>query len=156
MGTFVLPHRSDAMACRSMKTSVVHDEIFGGRQSLTSPYHRTMRNRFSTFGIVAIAAATSFPAAAQEYYAIGIGNKSCGYWLSNARRVNEGNVYIGGFFTGMNFRAMTLGAKGDVGAGTQVEGIIAEVEKVCRDQPSTDLIIAIGKVYSRLSKSSPN
>ena len=68
----------------------------------------------------------------QQVLITGIGRMSCAYWLSEP--VNEGEGWILGFWSGLNYaNARTIGQH------TDGEGIITEVRKVCATRPSMTL-----------------
>jgi hypothetical protein len=48
-----------------------------------------------------------------------------------------------GYWSGQN----AAGKSRRVGSQSDGNGIIAEIEKLCRDQPSMSLISAVGKIY---------
>lgn len=54
--------------------------------------------------------------------------------------------WIYGFFSGANF----FGKQSNVGHTTDAEGIVGEVLKLCREQPSLALNVATIQAYSRL------
>ena len=106
--------------------------------------------------ILAILAGTSSPLAAQQYWAFGIGGRSCAFWQSDPRLENEALAYIAGMFTGMNMmRSATSTGKGMVGKNTDMAGIVAEVKKLCTAQPSMNLSNAVGEVYATLDERQP-
>ena len=64
------------------------------------------------------------PALAQQVLITGIGRMSCAHWLSQS--VNEGEGWILGYWSGLNFANART-----VGQHTDGEGIITEVRKAC-------------------------
>ena len=88
------------------------------------------------------------PALAQQQQVLitGIGRMSCAYWLSEP--VNEGEGWILGFWSGLNYaNARTVGQHIDG------EGIITEVRKVCATRPSMTLAGATLTAYSEMANS---
>jgi hypothetical protein len=88
------------------------------------------------------------PALAQQQQVLitGIGRMSCAYWLSEP--VNEGEGWILGFWSGLNYANART-----VGQHTDGEGIITEVRKVCASRPSMTLAGATFTVYSEMANS---
>lgn len=80
-------------------------------------------------------------------YRVGAGIYSCGSWLSTPARVQEGEVWIMGYWSGLN-RANPQGRT--VGRSTDADGLIGEVRKVCEEQPSMKLIDAATQAYVKL------
>jgi hypothetical protein len=74
-------------------------------------------------------------AAAQDVdtLSLGIGTRSCAVWQSSAALTNQGNAWIYGFWTAMNF---ANASNHHVGAHTDGLGILAEVKKTCDQSPS--------------------
>jgi hypothetical protein len=86
------------------------------------------------------------PASAQQQQVLitGIGRMSCAYWLSEP--VNEGEGWMLGFWSGLNYANART-----VGQHTDGEGIITEVRKVCATRPSMTLAGATFAVYSQMA-----
>jgi hypothetical protein len=86
------------------------------------------------------------PALAQQERILiaGIGRMSCTYWLSQS--VNEGEGWILGFWSGLNYANTRA-----VGQHTDGERMIAEVRKVCATRPSMTLAGATVTVYSEMA-----
>jgi hypothetical protein len=86
------------------------------------------------------------PALAQQERILiaGIGRMSCAYWLSQS--VNEGEGWILGFWSGLNYANTRT-----VGQHTDGEAMIAEVRKVCATRPSMTLAGATFTVYSQMA-----
>jgi hypothetical protein len=78
------------------------------------------------------------PAAADDVdtLSLGIGTRSCAFWQSSAALINQGNAWIYGFWTAMNFANDN---DHHVGAHTDGLGILAEVKKTCDQSPSENL-----------------
>jgi len=74
----------------------------------------------------------------------GIGGNSCVSWLSSHGKETEGDIWVLGYWSGRN-DANTANHK--VGATTGADGIIGEVKKVCKDNPSLALFHAVGRVW---------
>jgi hypothetical protein len=79
-------------------------------------------------GTIASAATSSADAATT----FGIGTASCACWQSTEQNINQGDIWILGFWSGLN---MDSPAHGDVGSTTDVYGIIGEVKKWCDTAP---------------------
>ena len=75
----------------------------------------------------------------------GFGRGSCASWSKD--QMQEGDVWILGFWSGMNaaYTATT-------GENTDGPGILGEVRKVCRGKPSLSLSEAILQVYDRFQQ----
>ena len=84
------------------------------------------------------------PALAQQVLITGIGRMSCAHWLSQS--VNEGEGWILGFWSGLNYANTRT-----VGQHTDGEGIITEVRKACATRPSITLVGATFTVYSEMA-----
>jgi hypothetical protein len=96
----------------------------------------------------------STPASADEKsetLVMGIGMRSCAYWRESAAKIEDGNNWIRGFWTGLNF--MNEGNHA-VGSQTDPAGILAEVNKECEAKPSVQLGIATTKVFMEMARSS--
>jgi hypothetical protein len=83
-------------------------------------------------------------ALAQQVLITGIGRMSCAHWLSQS--VNEGEGWILGFWSGLNYANTRT-----VGQRTDGEGIITEVRKACATRPSMTLVGATFTVYSEMA-----
>lgn len=79
----------------------------------------------------------------------GIGRSSCATWQSNQANRTAGSNWLLGFWTGLNAANTSNNL---VGAKTDGLGIIAEVEKICSQRPSMDLMDATTAVYSALAQ----
>jgi hypothetical protein len=91
----------------------------------------------------------------QQAFILGIGLRSCAHWLCNTS-IYEGEVWILGFWTGLNVANASLAGQGfvghgSVGHGTDAQGIFAEVRKVCAARPSMTLSSAVFTVYSEMA-----
>jgi hypothetical protein len=64
-----------------------------------------------------------------------MGRRSCAHWQSSAETLNEGKVWIYGFWSGMN----VFNTSHTVGSKTDPAGIIGEVKKFCENAPSESL-----------------
>ena len=80
---------------------------------------------------------------------LGAGTKSCGYWLSNPSNKFEGEVWILGFWSGINVGSPMTRM---VGKTTDAQGILAGVEKVCDDDPAQELITAVISLHHELAQ----
>jgi hypothetical protein len=103
----------------------------------------------SFFAMAILLALESQDASAQSaYHSVGIGNRSCAFWLSDPRRENEGIAYLYGVWTALN---MVNPRNGFVGSTTDNEGKIAEVKRVCLGKPSMAFVEAIAEVYTGIA-----
>jgi hypothetical protein len=80
--------------------------------------------------------------------AYGVGAQSCATWLSTSARREVGIQWVFGFWSARNVEGYMRKEHGDVGASTDNLGIIGEIEKKCREQPSTTLMMVTGTAYS--------
>lgn len=94
---------------------------------------------------VALALQQSAPASDREIRLLGIGGNSC---ASNMATPDDSArvAWVFGFWTAMNFTKDK-----NVGGSTDPRGIYAEVELLCRQQPSLTLAVATYRTYARLA-----
>jgi hypothetical protein len=87
--------------------------------------------------------ASILPAAAEEptVMVFGIGTASCAMWMSEPQLETEGQVWILGYWSGIN---MVNGSM--VGHSTDGLGIIERVKEACRADPALRLANAVGNV----------
>ena len=84
----------------------------------------------------------------------GVGGRSCSYWMSSRERKLEGTVWIYGFWTGLNYVAVSSEQNQ---SGLNEDAMVAAVERTCRRQPSQVLGVAAWVAYLEDSaKSSPS
>ena len=74
----------------------------------------------------------------------GIGSRTCSYWLSNQDHRLEGTVWIYGFWSGLNYVAVS--SQQDQ-PKTDSAAMVAAVEAACRAQPSRILATAAWAAY---------
>lgn len=74
---------------------------------------------------------------------------SCATWLSSSEFENTYSFWIGGYWSGMNFKNPKNHI---VGRSTDKEGIIEEVKLVCRAEPSVRVMEAVTRVYLRMER----
>jgi len=74
----------------------------------------------------------------------GIGSRTCSYWLSNQNHKLEGTVWIYGFWSGLNYVAVS--SQQDQ-PKTDSAAMAAAVEAACRAQPSRILATAAWAAY---------
>jgi hypothetical protein len=95
-------------------------------------------------------AACSCSAAAEEGRSVqmfGIGLKTCSHWRATQSSINEGQVWIYGFWSALN-----LAIDGhSVGAGIDGPEIIAAVKKACDARPSTTLYQAAATTFEEMA-----
>ena len=82
----------------------------------------------------------------------GLAGSSCATWLSSPTSVYGGSQWIFGFWSGLNQQTVFDGGQGSVGKSTDQAGIVAEVKKVCSEEPSSQLQDAAGKVFYRFQR----
>jgi hypothetical protein len=76
----------------------------------------------------------------------GIGIASCAHWLSLPNKVEEGNAWLLGYWSGEN----SMNPRNHkVGDSTDGDALIAEVKKICQAEPSTTFANAVDRVYGR-------
>ena len=75
------------------------------------------------------------------------GGRTCANWLKDQQHEVWGGNWILGFWTGINF----ANERHDVGQTQDADGIIGEVKKICRDQPSMLLLKATTKVHGMIA-----
>ncbi|WP_146035990.1 hypothetical protein [Pseudomonas sp. LFM046] len=99
-------------------------------------------------GLVLIGSASIIPAHAADSKGVfnvqGIGNHSCGKFVEAANQGNNQSnwanwnnyaSYTAGYITGLN---EYLNSTNDIMGGTDMPGVMAYVEKFCRDNPLKD------------------
>ena len=74
---------------------------------------------------------------------------SCASWLQNAETESVGEVWITGFWSGMNAASPD---NNSVGMKTNRKGILGEVKKYCKDHPSNILGVAVAVVHARMAR----
>jgi hypothetical protein len=89
-------------------------------------------------------AAATDPAEKLSVDVVGVGSKTCGYWLSSPSHRVEGAVWIYGFWSGLNYVA-AASEQQQFKAGSA--DILDAVEKACRRLPSQILASAVWSVY---------
>src|SRR4051794_22080282 len=70
------------------------------------------------------------------YYLLGIGGHSCAYWQSEPQREHEGQSWIAGYWSAINMVYGLNSQNSLVGSHSDPEAIVAEIGKICSDQPS--------------------
>ena len=96
------------------------------------------------FALTPGAKAAASPGGA-EVDVFGIGQASCASWLQSPESKISGSHWVMGAWSGLN---SANGAT--VGHQTDGAGIVGEVEKFCRDNPSTLLYSATADTYAKL------
>jgi hypothetical protein len=74
----------------------------------------------------------------------GIGGRTCTYWLSSRDRRLEGSVWIYGFWSGLNYVAVSSRQQQ---SRADDAAMIAAVEANCKRQPSQALAAAAWSAY---------
>jgi hypothetical protein len=99
----------------------------------------------AAFVLFAFATATSAAQADEASIKLaGIGSRPCSYWLSNQNHRLEGTVWIYGFWSGLNYVAVS--SQQDQ-PKTDSDAMVAAVEAACRAQPSRILATAAWAAY---------
>ena len=89
------------------------------------------------------------PAEAQDESMVsrlGVGTRTCAYWLTNATTENAGEHWIDGFWSGLN----EAYPPHDVGHTVDGVDIRGEIKKRCMDHPSELLVYTTAWVYGML------
>jgi hypothetical protein len=100
-------------------------------------------------GLILILSAVPAFAAEDDFWVIGMGRRSCAHWQSSAETLNEGKVWIYGFWSGMN----VFNTSHTVGSKTDPAGIIGEVKKFCENAPSESLFDAASMAFLAMDRS---
>jgi hypothetical protein len=79
----------------------------------------------------------------------GVGTRTCAYWLSGQGHRSEGEIWIYGFWSGLNYVAAASEQDQSKATGA---AMIAAVEKACRRDPSRVLAAAAWSAYIDLNK----
>ena len=77
---------------------------------------------------------------------------SCATWLDSPINKSMGQLWIGGFFSGLNLSLMANKQGVQVATTTDLMGISAEVEKLCREDPSKSLSYVTFDVFLKLAQ----
>lgn len=82
-----------------------------------------------------------------QYFSLSrTGSVSCAHWLHDTTTENLGNVWIYGFWTAAN----AIGADHFVGHTFHGQGVLDEIKKFCRENPSEELVEATAAVYNKM------
>ena len=98
--------------------------------------------------VIAICLIGANSALAEPALVLGMGTGSCERWLSSPLNRTEGGVWALGYWSARNRQNAENHTVGD---GVDTEGILGEVRKVCRDNPSMNLYSAVGIAYDALA-----
>jgi hypothetical protein len=79
----------------------------------------------------------------------GIGSLTCSHWRSTRATRTEGVIWILGFWTGLNYVAA---ASEQAQPNSSEAAVIAQVEKVCAENPNQVLASAAWTAYLDMSK----
>ncbi|QWG19595.1 hypothetical protein KMZ68_07095 [Bradyrhizobium sediminis] len=102
-----------------------------------------MRNSlFVLLSLVMAAGAASAEEASVDL--AGIGGRTCAYWLSSRDHRQEGTVWIYGFWSGLNYVAVS--SQQDQSKANDAT-MIAAVEAACKGKPSRILATAAWSAY---------
>jgi len=106
---------------------------------------RTLHS-LTLLGLFLSADVISRPASAAEVSVnlAGVGGRSCSYWMSSRERKLEGTVWIYGFWSGLNYVAVSSEQSQ---SRLKEDAMVAAVEKTCRQQPSQVLGVAAWVAY---------
>lgn len=124
-------------------------------RGLTAPpvaaNHAAMIRRVSILAVLGLAfscSTSSAEGAKVSVHLTGIGSLSCAHWRSTRARRLEGDVWIHGFWSGLNYVAAASDQpQSDAGEAA----MLAEVEKICAQQPSDVLASAAWSAYLDLN-----
>jgi hypothetical protein len=95
-----------------------------------------------------LALAAAAPEDNGKIIVMGRGLGSCASWLKAPEDFHsEGNQWILGFVTGAN---AIWGGNVQAGKQTDVEGVLGEVELICKADPSRNLADAVNDVWKKL------
>src|SRR5262245_4405453 len=83
--------------------------------------------------------------ALSAFWQIGI-DKSCATWLAGTNNITDG-MWILGFWTGLNYSEDSMAGK-----TTDAPGLLAEVKKVCEEEPSLSVANATASVHRRFKE----
>jgi len=98
---------------------------------------------------VALAAAISAAQPGPSFTVFG-GTDSCGHWLANPSLDLAMRQWILGFWSGLNY---SKAAGGNVGRGSDADGVIGEVRLICTNSPSDNVATAVLQAYQKLERS---
>jgi hypothetical protein len=79
---------------------------------------------------------------------LGAGMETCARWLSAPALKSEGDVWLQGYWSGRSLAALENRQRPSVGASTDSNGILREIETNCRYAPSQKLLSVAGNVYT--------
>ena len=102
--------------------------------------------RIALFTGLAIVSAVPALAQSAEMQVYGPGTISCGTYLNDRSIRINADGWILGFWTGSN----RIGENHTVGKSTDSRGIVGEVARTCRDQPSKSIFEIEKQVFDRL------
>jgi hypothetical protein len=100
------------------------------------------------FGFATSSAGAATPLTAA--WQVGIGRMSCAHWLSSPQSASEGEVWIMGYWTGVN---VVNDKNHMVGSHTDADAIFGETKKICTNEPSSVLSDAVARVYYQFQQS---
>ena len=95
-------------------------------------------------GLVVTSGSTWAQSSAMQVY--GPGTISCATYLQDRSMRINADGWILGFWTGSN----RVGTDHGVGHSTDSRGIVGEVARVCRDQPSVSLFETLKQVFDKM------
>jgi hypothetical protein len=94
--------------------------------------------------ICGLSISCAMQAQANEVMTYGIGRNNCVHWLQDEYHKSEGQIYILGYWSGLNAMSTT---NRFVGRQSDSQAIWAEVELYCKNHPSERFMNAIIETY---------
>lgn len=105
----------------------------------------------AAFGAACLSASAAHSLPDDQALVFGAGaTKSCAWWFTSPATEAEGFAWVVGFWSGLNFGQSNPDAPADVGKSTDGWGIVGEVKKLCRENPSSTPLAEALKVYRTL------
>jgi hypothetical protein len=99
------------------------------------------------FAAVAAVLATAGAQDNHDVMTFGMGSMSCDYWQSDGDRRREGEAWLLGYWSGLNRLNLANGAVGGEAGG---QGVINQVQTICRDHGDQRLEQAVYAAYVAL------
>ncbi len=106
--------------------------------------HSTLKHTTLVLGLLAASGPAWAQSTSMQVY--GPGTMSCASYLQDRSMRINADGWILGFWTGSN----RVGADHGVGHSTDSRGIVGEVARICRDQPSVSLFETLKQVFDKM------
>jgi hypothetical protein len=90
------------------------------------------------------------PASADQVMIAGIGSKSCTYWTSTPVLKSEGEKWVLGFWSGLNYVASVTKDQNQL--IIDPDKMLAEIKKMCTQRPSQSLADTVWITFLTLNK----